>query len=695
MKRLIKNIFITTFVILASIVVYTPKAHASGDGDMAMLTGVTPISISQAKELISKGAYLFDVNEPEVRQEYGYIEGSVHINVDDWQKFLPKDKNSVIVLHCLNRLCFISSERALEIQKLGYKNVYVMIEGIEKWILNGEKVIKDDVDSKTLQNKYLGSNDWSNQTKITDYADSIHRQIHFGEIPSCRDCHGINVGGNKKSINKDFASLRKNVNNNCMSCHEDVGHEFMASVHGSLVDGKAPMCSDCHNVHMGQQITAINMKKMADEKCGECHQKERSTYHSTFHGKAMLLENPGRAITVAACFDCHGTHNIYKLDNPKSTLHAGENRIKTCSSCHPGSNENFSQIAAHADHKDANNYPILHSAYIFMTGLIAAVFGFFAIHTFLWCMRLLITRAKHRKEWDEAKKRAHLDSVKIRRFSTFHKIQHFFLAASFLGLGFTGMPQKYYTADWAQSMIDFMGGPIGATKWHHISAIIMIIVFLSHCLEVIYVAWENRAAVRDQNTGKFSWKIFWKKFFGPDSLVPNLQDFRDLKENFLWFFGKRKTMPQFDRWTYWEKFDYIAVFWGMFIIGLSGLVLWFPVWATNFLPGWMVNLATFLHSDEALLALGFIFMFHFFHTHFRANKFPMDMVIFSGNLTEEEMKLERTPWYNRLKASGKLDELLVKDDNFNEWKWLAYVAGYAMLITGIIFMLMILYYYFF
>lgn len=197
MNKLIKNIFIATFVVLASMTMI-PKAHASGDGSMAFVDGVVPISISKAKELMKDGAYIFDANELEVRQEYGHIEGAVHINVDNWERLLPKDKNSVIVVYCLNRICYISSGIALEISKLGYKNVYVMIEGIEQWILSGNPVVKDAVDPAELKNKYLGSNNWEKSSKVTDYTDTIHRQILFGEIPSCRDCHGINVGSDAK-----------------------------------------------------------------------------------------------------------------------------------------------------------------------------------------------------------------------------------------------------------------------------------------------------------------------------------------------------------------------------------------------------------------------------------------------------------------------------------------------------------------
>ena len=66
-------------------------------------------------------------------------------------------------------------------------------------------------------------------------------------------------------------------------------------------------------------------------------------------------------------------------------------------------------------------------------------------------------------------------------------------------------------------------------------------------------------------------------------------------------------------------------------------------------PGWVINIALIVHSDEALLAAGFIFTFHFFNTHFRLEKFPMDMVIFSGRISKAEMLQERQRWYDRLR----------------------------------------------
>ena len=122
--------------------------------------------------------------------------------------------------------------------------------------------------------------------------------------------------------------------------------------------------------------------------------------------------------------------------------------------------------------------------------------------------------------------------------------------------------------------------------------------------------------------------------------MPNFDDLRDIRDHSRWFFG-RGPKPKFDRFTYWEKFDYFAELWGSGFIGLSGLVMWFPVLVSHVLPGWVVNLAQIIHSQEALLAAGFILTFHFFNSHFRLEKFPLDTVMFSGRITEAEMRHER------------------------------------------------------
>jgi cytochrome b subunit of formate dehydrogenase len=226
-----------------------------------------------------------------------------------------------------------------------------------------------------------------------------------------------------------------------------------------------------------------------------------------------------------------------------------------------------------------------------------------------------------------------------RRFALTERVMHALLMLTFIGCALTGVPLLFADHDWAHTLVALMGGFKGAALVHRICATIMTIVFVGHVLRVFVRA--------------FLAKDWLAYFWGPNSLVPNLKDGQDIVGMFKWFFGKGPR-PQFDRYTYWEKFDYWAVFWGMFIIGGSGFMLWFPTFFSEFLPGWVFNVATIVHGEEALLAVGFIFTIHFFNGHLRPEKFPMDLVVFTGRLPEHELKDERPLEYQRLVGAGRL-----------------------------------------
>jgi cytochrome b subunit of formate dehydrogenase len=160
-----------------------------------------------------------------------------------------------------------------------------------------------------------------------------------------------------------------------------------------------------------------------------------------------------------------------------------------------------------------------------------------------------------------------------------------------------------------------------------------------------------------------------------------------------WFFGKGKP-PTFGRWTYWEKFDFLAVFWGMIAIGGSGVTLWAPELASYVYPGWVLNIASIVHSEEALLAALFIFTVHFFNTHLIPSKFPMDTIIFTGSYKLEELWRFRTPEYERLVKEGKLEGLKVKHPSIT-LKIISSMFGHASLWIGLLFTLILLWTFFF
>ena len=156
---------------------------------------------------------------------------------------------------------------------------------------------------------------------------------------------------------------------------------------------------------------------------------------------------------------------------------------------------------------------------------------------------------------------------------------------------------------------------------------------------------------------------------------------------FLWFFG-RGEKPMFDRWTYYEKFDYWAPFWGMFIIGVSGLMLWFKEWTATILPGWVFNIATLAHGEEAFLAILFLFTVHFFNNHFRPDKFPLDIVMFTGTFTLEEFRHEHPLEYKRLVESGELERHLV-DPPSGAMVKASKLLGFVLILCGLTLLTMV------
>jgi cytochrome b subunit of formate dehydrogenase len=160
-----------------------------------------------------------------------------------------------------------------------------------------------------------------------------------------------------------------------------------------------------------------------------------------------------------------------------------------------------------------------------------------------------------------------------------------------------------------------------------------------------------------------------------------LKDLKDAIAMLRWFLwlGPR---PRFGKWTYFEKFDYWGEIWGVIVIGGSGLMLWLPILFTRWLPGWTLNVAMVVHSIEALLAASVIFMVHFFNTHLRPEKFPIDMAMWTGQMSEDELKEERPALYEQLVAANQLDAQIVPPMSMR-LKALGTVLGFAAFLFGI------------
>jgi cytochrome b subunit of formate dehydrogenase len=260
------------------------------------------------------------------------------------------------------------------------------------------------------------------------------------------------------------------------------------------------------------------------------------------------------------------------------------------------------------------------------------------------------------------------------RFTPMERVLHALVIVSFLGLVITGLPLRFSYAPWARTLIRLVGGLQAAGSIHRICALITFGYFFAHIAHLTYRLLHT--------TDKLG--IFW----GPNSMVPQPKDVRDVVQMFKWFLG-RGPQPQFDRFSYMEKFDYWGVFWGVAIIGTSGLFLWFPEFFARIFPGWVFNVATIIHGDEALLALSFIFTIHFFNVHLRPEKFPIDTVIFTGRATTEYIKEEHPLQYERLQREGKTEALVAPPASDAAYLW-SVIFGFTSLGLGILMIVLVL-----
>jgi cytochrome b subunit of formate dehydrogenase len=522
-----------------------------------------------------------------------------------------------------------------------------------------------DVHSMTTaanQIRTCGSCHDSDEMPLELYVQSEHgRAVLLSGLtmaPGCTSCHGsahrILAVDNSRS-----PTVRENAPEMCGTCHELLLHDWQEmSAHGLAwsEEREGPVCTDCHASHDIVDPTTAASRVASPDNCGGCHDEYLGTFRDSFHGQATDLGMHQGAV----CSDCHTPHKNLPASDPRSSVHP-DNLVATCGQCHEDVTENFVAFQPHNDPTNPDDHFGVYIVWLFMTSLLIGVFVFFGVHDLLWLQRSWI--GLRRGEFDGEKATS---GQWVRRFNMMNVRTHAIIITTFLVLALTGLPLKFHAAPWAQTLMNLLGGVDMARALHRIAAIGTFGYMLFH---VGNVAW--RWIVKRERG------LFW----GPNSMTPQPKDIRDLFANIRWFLylGKR---PQGDRWTYFEKFDYLAVFWGVAIIGVSGLALWMPDLFTTYLPGWVLNAAHVIHSDEALLATGFIFLFHFFHTHLRPESFPMDTVIFTGKMPLERFKSERPLEYQRLVDNNELESYLVSPPRPRQLRR-AYIWGTIALVMGI------------
>jgi formate dehydrogenase gamma subunit len=450
------------------------------------------------------------------------------------------------------------------------------------------------------------------------YRASVHglaRKAGHDDAATCADCHGSHEILPPSSPSSPLHFVHQAQM--CGRCHMQEARDVTASVHGkAMATGKrdAPTCTDCHSEHKIVALKHGSALKISDI-CSRCHASvylddkynlpadRVKTYMESYHG---LAAQNGSTV-VANCASCHGYHKILSSSDANSSINP-DHLVATCGKCHPGADKMFisgkihSDLAAMPEERD-----------------LAGKINWWVRRLYLALIFIVVgTMFVHNALLFHKKVAAHLAAGgrPVLRMSLSHRWQHAVLALSFITLAVTGFALKFPDSGLAQ----MLGSSETVRRWiHRIAGIVLLLAGLYHLIHILMT--------------KEGWRLV-------KDLFPVKKDLADMRCAVRYLAGWSNEKPKIGRFGYAEKMEYWAVLWGTIIMGVTGLMIWFKLDVTRFLPRWAVDVALTIHYYEAVLACLAIVVWHFYHVIFDPDVYPLNTACWNGRVSEEWQKHE-------------------------------------------------------
>jgi len=441
----------------------------------------------------------------------------------------------------------------------------------------------------------------------------------------------------------------------CLYCHDEPVFRDPANVFPALpaLGSRAfDRCDVCHRAqipvdaeyylrHVASRLQPARPPLAQTQVCAVCHSdpEVRRTHDLTdavasflrsFHGKAALLGDH----STANCLDCHvaageNAHLMLGRADPRSSVNPA-NVASACRStaCHPGADPQLAAASVHLDLPTARGT---------LEFLIAAAFILLTIGTFgpslLLCVLELfqIVIGRHHEGRREAQ--ALVGAVlahpagrrRLVRITVSQRYQHWILVLLFVTLAITGFPMKFADRTWARSLVDSLGGLHVTRTIHHWAGVALMLGFLAHLVyafpALLRIA--RRPAPGGGRVGLLRgvWQL--PMVIAPWELPKAIQQL-------AYLVGLRREPPTFGRFSVKEKFEYIGVFWGTTLLGVTGLLLWGQQFFSHYFSGRVLNIALIAHTYEAFLAIIHVGILHIVNVVFSPHVFPLSMATITG-----------------------------------------------------------------
>jgi formate dehydrogenase subunit gamma len=236
------------------------------------------------------------------------------------------------------------------------------------------------------------------------------------------------------------------------------------------------------------------------------------------------------------------------------------------------------------------------------------------------------------------------------RMNLTERIQHWVLILSFSLLVLTGLPLMFYELRFFRTIFSY--GRVFYIRGivHRVAAVLLIADILWHFGYTILTR-RGRENFRE--------------------LLPGLKDVRDAVALFGynvgltgWLYRKgvlRRFMdrhpfwkferpPDYGRYNFIEKLEYLSVAWGSLVMILSGFFMWNVELSLRIFPLWVHDIFVIAHGYEAMLAFLAIIIWHMYNVHLNPEVFPMSKVWLNGKITGHELKTLHALEYRKILA---------------------------------------------
>jgi formate dehydrogenase gamma subunit len=456
---------------------------------------------------------------------------------------------------------------------------------------------------------------------VERYRTSVHGQAMAGgryKAATCNDCHSsggtahrILTPGDPESTINHFV-----IPKTCGQCHEAIEKDYWEGIHGQFTargETDSPVCTHCHGEHQivspEDPRSPVSHAKVAEATCAPCHESAAlnekfgipagrlASFIDSYHG----LKSKAGDATVANCASCHGAHRILPHTDSTSSIYP-DNLQETCGHCHPGISRELAQSRIHENgFARMRGWPDFFAVlYMF---LITGTVGGMLVYILLDMRRHVKDMALHEQ---------------VRRMTRWELAQHSVLLIIFFMLVITGFALRFSDSWWAVMLFGREGGFPLRSLIHRSAAVVLVLMSLAH---LFYLRGRRgRDFILD--------------------MLPSLDDLTQLTQMVKFNLGYSRERPSFGRFSYGEKFEYWALVWGMIIMTLTGIMLWFDNFFVRFLPKGILDVVLVIHYYEAWLATLAITIWHLYSTVFNPAIYPMNPSWLTGKMPVEQYRHE-------------------------------------------------------